>query len=631
MNKELRKPATARLLLIAVIVVAQPLSESRGQSIKEKLLAGEEISFGFEENRQVPAAWIQEAIARHARVNVSNAVITGKLTLQYAVCEQEIALRACEFREPPDFSYAVFKRKLILSDSTFENGASFESATMESDIRLDNARFVEGAANFSATNFGKPASFIHCQFEDEARFDNAHFRSLADFREATFLRGVNLHGTDIGGPAYFGYAIFKQSADCIDLHIAGSADFKGATFNQDAIFNAVRIDQYVYLGATFEGRAVFTGIQIGSMLNCQDAVFKSDAVFNLARVGWHAVFGWTPDNKSRPAIFEGETDFIGMLVGDQANFVGVVFKKKVTFDGARFNRDAIFRSHDDGRVPATVFEGEAKFIGTRFVGEADFQDAVFKGNVSFNRAEFGTLARFGKTLFGDASSFQETNFRVVEFSPDGRAGKEAQFQGALDLRGCTYERIQANWPMMVKKIEPYDRRPFTQLEKVLRATGDDDAANAVYLERQRIERHRKWQNHDYEGWLASAAYGLLANYGVRPFRLIGVSIALLALGTIFFRQRDTVSKGEQNNDEPAHLSFGEAFAVSLHNFLPVTVPMGSEWKPRPEPVAIKIPFTNRKLFQIRPATFATFVLRIAGWILVPLGVAALSGLLRVSP
>jgi hypothetical protein len=33
---------------------------------------------------------------------------------------------------------------------------------------------------------------------------------------------------------------------------------------------------------------------------------------------------------------------------------------------------------------------------------------------------------------------------------------------------------------------------------------------------------------------------------------------------------------------------------------------------------------------IRPDVFATFALKLAGWILVPLGVAALTGLLKVN-
>ena len=650
------KPTTAQWLAIALILFARPIPEVNGQPIKENLLAGKEVSFRFDEDREIPAAWIQEAISRHVPVNIRNAIIIGALKLQYEVCAQEIAFQSCVFQEPADFSYAVFKRKLILNDSTFDNGANFENASLESNAFFDSTRFVASGADFTAATFRKSASFVHGNFEGEARFQDAHFASFADFREAVFQQTVSLSRTTIDGPAFFGDATFKAKADCIDLHISGAADFHGAIFKADAIFNAVRIDQYAYFGATFESVADFTGIQIGSMANFQGATFKRDANFNSARIGWHAVLGWTPDNPDPPAVFEGEANFVALSIGDQANFVGVDFKKKVTFNGARFGRDALFfQIKDKGKDVRTVFESEAGFTNVHFNGEANFRGALFKGDAFFNRTEFSAGARFGTavfekdvsfnnsrfagdtwfddTSFGGASSFQETTFRLVQFTSDNGKSGHDQFHTSLDLRGCTYERIQANWPTMMRRLEPYDRQPFTQLEKTLRAAGDDHAADEVYLERQRIERHRKWQNREYESWFASAAYGLIANYGVRPFRLIGVSIALLALGALFFRKPGTVVRENAAKNEeamPARLSIAEAFAVSLHNFLPVTIPMGADWKPRAEPVEIKIPFTKKKFLRIRPTSFATFVLRIAGWILVPLGVAALSGLLRVS-
>jgi len=62
--------------------------------------------------------------------------------------------------------------------------------------------------------------------------------------------------------------------------------------------------------------------------------------------------------------------------------------------------------------------------------------------------------------------------------------------------------------------------------------------------------------------------------------------------------------------DPTHLGGTEAFAVSVNRFLPVEVPVGSDWTP----TGIA-------------AIYAT-VHHLAGWILVPLGIAALTGLLH---
>jgi hypothetical protein len=62
------------------------------------------------------------------------------------------------------------------------------------------------------------------------------------------------------------------------------------------------------------------------------------------------------------------------------------------------------------------------------------------------------------------------------------------------------------------------------------------------------------------------------------------------------------------------------------------VPIGSQWIPSENPVRIRIPWFDQSLpFSVRPSTFATFFLRIPGWILLPLGAGAVAGLLRGRP
>ena len=70
----------------------------------------------------------------------------------------------------------------------------------------------------------------------------------------------------------------------------------------------------------------------------------------------------------------------------------------------------------------------------------------------------------------------------------------------------------------------------------------------------------------------------------------------------------------------AQISHLEAFWVSLNIFLPIEIPSGANWKAS----SLIIPY-----FGIKFTTFATF-LNLAGWILVPVGVAGISGLLKRS-
>lgn len=171
------------------------------------------------------------------------------------------------------------------------------------------------------------------------------------------------------------------------------------------------------------------------------------------------------------------------------------------------------------------------------------------------------------------------------------------------------------------------------MEKVFRTVGQDRAANEVYLERRHVERQQKWQRGQIGSWFLDGLYALLANYGVRPYQLIGIPVMLLLLAMVLFYQPGSVVTNEESKAgcpvPGTNLSLWDALGVSLHEFLPVDVPLGACWIPSQEPIEVEVDVSGVETrFQIRPSTYSTFFLRLAGWVLVPLGVGAMTGLLR---
>jgi hypothetical protein len=230
----------------------------------------------------------------------------------------------------------------------------------------------------------------------------------------------------------------------------------------------------------------------------------------------------------------------------------------------------------------------------------------------------------------------------------------------LNLSGCTYDRIQVNWEPFLKKRDhsfplwkrllrrrpfssriEFDLQPYNQLEGVFRTMGKDREADRIYLQRCRVERDEKWKRGRHVkrmGWVASALYGLFANYGVRPIRLAVISSVLVLVGAFVFWQPGAVKPAKDDSAKTAvslgarptsaqteqtrgtqivPLSFAEAAAVSVHQFLPVDIPLGAEWKPES---TVVLPF-------MRSDAYAS-ILKIFGWILVPVGIAAITGVLR---
>jgi hypothetical protein len=118
---------------------------------------------------------------------------------------------------------------------------------------------------------------------------------------------------------------------------------------------------------------------------------------------------------------------------------------------------------------------------------------------------------------------------------------------------------------------------------------------------------------------------LLFNYGIRPYRLLVAGIAIIALGMIMFSRPNAVkiktTTPTPANNQPITLNMTQALGFSVRLISPVEIASGGEWVPTQE----LAPVIGR--FRVSYAGYASFH-RLAGFVLVPLGVLVLSGLLR---
>jgi hypothetical protein len=108
-----------------------------------------------------------------------------------------------------------------------------------------------------------------------------------------------------------------------------------------------------------------------------------------------------------------------------------------------------------------------------------------------------------------------------------------------------------------------------------------------------------------------------------------LAILLVLLGGWFFSHPGAVQLKDKDlrKKEPYSISWGEALNVGAAQFLPASLPIKEILIPSVEPVNVKlwIP-SSGATFTLRPSSVAT-VLQVAGWILVPIGVAAMTGVL----
>jgi uncharacterized protein YjbI with pentapeptide repeats len=562
-----------------------------------------------------------------------------------------------------------------MRDSAFFSGAVFHKPATFAGAHVENS-FLFGVDPDS----GVPAA----SFQDTATFIGISV-GLANFRGVVFEKEAHFYWANVKGPTTFGNdaqrlhaAEFRGAADFRDSAMTGDADFDGVLFQKQARFNSLKFGgTATFQGARFKGVSIFDGVRVGEDFVFEDAVFecsqpedvevegcKQDLKVSFDKVSVTGSLFLAKSKFACKATFEGlkvegttaqfldaeflkptilvNTDFRGSAEFRRAKFLD---GSTPTFDGVHFSRGCYFESaefYDKAHFRAAQFDDEAFFQGAKFHEKVDFDASHFGGlarfdaasecipgawfaqEVCFEHAKFDRDARFDDTVFRSGVSFREASVRVIYLAPAGKIGDEDQFQGNVNLTGCTYDRIQVDWRSLLQKLHPKDRQPYMQLEKTFRTMGLDKPADQVYLERKRVEGDRFSFQHDALRWTLDRLYRWGANYGVRPIRLVVFALVVIAAGVTVFQcpqaVRAKIGSGSGTAVCPisknSELDLRDSVRFSLRLFLPVDVPLLSGCEP-----------TENQRYGLKFSDWAT-LLRLAGWIVVPIGVASLAGLLR---
>ncbi len=524
----------------------------------------------------------------------------GDLRLPYVEFQADVCFTGCRFKGEVDFSNCVFFRATVLDGSHFEKDVSLSGASTRANLEWTETEFDGG---------------LNCLGLTVAR---SLYAQAARFREC------NLQGTSVGGHAEFNNgeltepACFRGKALFDLVQIGGGLSLAKAEFEGDVSFQDATIKHFAdFSFVTFRGKTGMDGLVIDGDARFEGAQFlvgPGDAKANRIRFPGFRVTG--------QAIFD-HVQFGGDVRFDQACFMAETFFESVQFLGnARFDRAAFMaltrfsRDKGDGGLAdssSTCFHGDASFIGAKASADVHFEEARFSGDVSFRDSEF-------KIVY-----FRES---VVQNTPEGEV-RQFPLPGAvrkLDLRGFSYERIFLAWGEALDILQPYDVQPYRQMERAFRMIGRDRDADKVYLKQR---RRALWYDCRHPmRWLLAAGgllYWGLARFGARPLRLAVIPLLLVVYSTFVFSLPQAVVPKKDSGCVAHRLNWKEASGVSLSYFLPVEVPVGACWQ------------ATNQTFRLAPCrvslsflVWAT-VLRILGWLFVPLGLAALGGFLRRDP
>lgn len=536
-----------------------------------------------------------------------------------------------------DVTFEANKRKGLRS-AVFQNGLDFTGTEVHGQAQFQGVQFSQetifnGAVVHSDAYFGwNEDTGAPCRFSGKADFLGIRIEGITLFDKAEFEKDVMLRGAHLSADTSFWSCKFTGEIDFGNAEVEGNLVMRESCFAGKSIFDQLKVKGYFALaGSVFEKPCSFIATEIDGAFYCDP---KPE--FPLMK----------------PVEFHNTARAEALVVGGRSTFCGVLFKGNASFEGAKLKGEVI-------AVGAT-FESCAKFNSCEFDSLVNFSSDLSAGekgvtsfkDVTFAHARFRSDARFEGTRFRGRAIFTGTSFSAVSFcSADcpAEGSLETQFEDSIDLSGCEYDRIGVTWAALLKmkpgegikrvrhpaasRQRPYNRQPFIQMETSFRRSGEDRIADQIYLYMRWIERREKWLNRQWVRWFSDALEAAIANYGVRPFRLFMFAGLAVFLGMILFARWGTVVPSEKgrppNIESTVALPCWDALGVSVHQFLPIDVPMGAQWSPATHAVQVPIwIFWRRVDVWLRPSYFATVMLRVPGWVLVSVGLASLTGFLR---
>ena len=417
----------------------------------------------------------------------------------------------------------------------------------------------------------EPIDLKNAQIRCEVRLVSCRFSSRVSFVNATFGRTAGFTGS-----------VFTTDADFYGMKVGNDADFSKTVFEGWVTFRAANI-----VGVFFAAQAQFMNKE--KMANFEGIKVGSDGFFSNA-------------------VFEGTADFVvgnflRSFYAGEAQFRNK--EKLVDFEAMKVGFAAFFSK--------TVFEGPTSFSGADIVTELDMTGAKFQNKqtgVNFESMKVGTYATLNDAVFEGPVNLRTAEFGRLDLSSAVWPKVTAQFS----MPGMSYKSIRAapiepeSHKVLLKLADQsaYTADVYSKLEEFFLRQGYRDDADRAFIAGKRRERK---ENLHGLGWLRSCLLDWLVGYGRRPWQAGIPCVVLVALGCVLF----SPNKMELQRPEDTPRVYSR-FWYSLGLFLPfVDLQVGKVWKPRAD------------------QTFLRNYMRVhilLGWILIPLVLAALTGLIK---
>ena len=453
--------------------------------------------------------------------------------------------------------------------------------------------FINGFLDLPFVNIDFPLAFQYCWMELVIDLTNAQIADLI-LSNCYFLQ-VKAQGLKVKHDLLLRHGVLGN-LDLPGAQIGGTLDCRGAKFIGALYAERISVRGSTFLSDGFisdvagwsaapqgEDEINLVGAQIGGDLDCSGGTFinANHTTINLreAKVTGSVFLGKdrTSEGKNIPFKSEGTVNLDGAQIDGSLSCTGVFINPR---GDALSAYRAVVKSGisltgltADGRVNLNGVAVEGAFV----CSGGDFQSAT----LNLTDASVATLIDSG---LNDTPPGEVPPPTI--WPRPGRLLVDGFIYGRISSKGSFDVDKRLNW-LALQPQSPFYPRPYIQLAKVLRESGDDNGAKRVLIEME--DRARK------NGAWAPIIRPLLRwtiGYGYDPLRAFWWAAGLSGLGWIIYR-RSYLAGSISPSDKDAYAEFNKPggkipehypsfspLIYSLENSLPlVKLGQGDKWQP----------------------------------------------------
>ncbi len=222
----------------------------------------------------------------------------------------------------------------------------------------------------------------------------------------------------------------------------------------------------------------------------------------------------------------------------------------IVLNDALVKCDATFNGldcHGGGFFHKTQFHKSVDFRYGRYGVNLQMKGMHVRSTASFDGVSINSDLIFdGNTIFHEGADLTGAKIRRLKLNDSSDPFQKRQSV----FIGCTFDFFEGEWWKIIDQQNPkrFSLDPYLALEKCKRAAGELSEADKIYYKGRRAQTWRAFTKCDWRRFIPDMVWGTVTGYGVRRLKLFNWCFLFIVLGVVVYWPNDALRSARKEGD-----------------------------------------------------------------------------------